>query len=123
MNHKRPPIPAIVIVVLLVVLSIYFIITQTTGADETALTASGTIEATQVNVAPEISGKVTEVLVDEGQTVGMNDPLLRLDPSLLTAQRAVASAAVRSGAAAETDLGAYRRELEIRNAKRFSAAE
>jgi multidrug resistance efflux pump len=100
MNHKRPPIPAIVIVVLLVVLSIYFIITQTTGADETALTASGTIEATQVNVAPEISGKVTEVLVDEGQTVGMNDPLLRLDPSLLTAQRAVASAAVDSANAA-----------------------
>lgn len=100
MNHKRPPIPAIVIVVLLVALSIYFIITQTTGADETALTASGTIEATQVNVAPEISGKVTEVLVDEGQTVGMNDPLLRLDPSLLTAQRAVASAAVDSANAA-----------------------
>ncbi|HRJ57467.1 MAG TPA: efflux RND transporter periplasmic adaptor subunit, partial [Anaerolineales bacterium] len=77
-------------------LSAYFIVTQTSGADETALTASGAIEATQVNVAPEISGKVTDVLVEEGQPVSTNDPLLRLDPSLLSAQRAVASAAVDS---------------------------
>ncbi|HAX71870.1 MAG TPA: hypothetical protein DCY14_19815, partial [Anaerolineae bacterium] len=96
MNHKRPPIPAIVILVLLIALSAYFIVTQTSGADETALTASGAIEATQVNVAPEISGKVTDVLVEEGQPVSTNDPLLRLDPSLLSAQRAVASAAVDS---------------------------
>lgn len=100
MNHKRPPIPAIIIVLLLVALSIYFIVTQTAGADETALTASGAIEATQVNVAPEIAGKVTEVLVDEGQAISEDDPLLRLDPSLLTAQRDVASAAVDSATAA-----------------------
>lgn len=100
MNHKRPPIPAIIILLLLVAVSIYFIVTQTTGADETALTASGAIEAVQVNVAPELAGKVTEVLVDEGQSVSENDPLLRLDPSLLTAQRAVASAAVDSANAA-----------------------
>ena len=28
MNHKRPPLPAIVIVALLVIVSIYFIVTQ-----------------------------------------------------------------------------------------------
>ena len=100
MNHKRPPIPAIVILVLLVALSIYFIVTQTAGTDETALTASGAIEATQVNVAPEISGKVTEVLVEEGQAVSMSDTLLRLDPSLLAAQRDVASASADSANAA-----------------------
>ncbi|MCK6584002.1 MAG: efflux RND transporter periplasmic adaptor subunit [Anaerolineales bacterium] len=100
MNHKRPPIPAIVIVLLLVALSIYFIVTQTTGADETALTASGAIEAVQVNIAPEIAGKVTEVLVEEGQSVSVDQALLRLDPSLLTAQRAVASASVDSATAA-----------------------
>lgn len=100
MNHKRPPIPAIVIVLLLVALSIYFIVTQTTGADDTALTASGAIEAVQVNIAPEIAGKVTEVLVEEGQSVSVDQTLLRLDPSLLTAQRAVASASVDSATAA-----------------------
>lgn len=99
MNHKRPPIPAIVIVLLLIALSAYFIVTQTAGTDATALTASGAIEATQVNIAPEVAGKVTEVLVEEGQSVSMNTPLLRLDPSLLAAQRAVSSAAVDSATA------------------------
>jgi HlyD family secretion protein len=100
MNHKRPPLPAIIIVALLVILSAYFIITQATADENTALTASGTIEAVQVNLAPELAGKVTEVLAEEGQTVLMNDPLLRLDPSLLTAQQAVAAAAVDSANAA-----------------------
>ena len=100
MNNKRPPIPAIVILLLVVALSAYFIVTQTASTDETTLTASGVIEAVQVNVAPEIAGKVTEVLVDEGQAVSENAPLLRLDPSLLDAQRVVASAAVDSANAA-----------------------
>ncbi len=100
MNHRRPPLPAIIIVALLVIVSAYFIITQAAGDENGALTASGTIEATQVNIAPELAGRVTEVLVDEGQSVSTNNPLLHLDPSLLTAQRAVASAAMDSATAA-----------------------
>ena len=92
MNHKRPPIQAIVVVLLLVAVSIYFIVTQVLSDKNGVLTASGTIEATQVNVAPEMAGKVTEVLADEGQAVSTDDPLLQLDPSLLAAQRAVAAA-------------------------------
>ncbi len=100
MNHKRPPIPAIVLLVLVIAFSAYFIVTQTADDQNGILTASGAIEATQINVAPELAGKVTEVLVEEGQLVSTNDPLLRLDPSLLTAQRAVASAQVDSANAA-----------------------
>ncbi len=100
MNHKRPPIPAIVILVLLISLSAYFIYSQSAADKNGTLTASGFIEATQVNIAPELAGKVTEVLVAEGDSVKTGDPLLRLDPSLLTAQRAVASAAVDSASAA-----------------------
>ncbi|MBM3179020.1 MAG: HlyD family efflux transporter periplasmic adaptor subunit [Chloroflexi bacterium] len=96
MNHKRPPIPAIVLLVLVIAFSAYFIVTQTADDQNGILTASGAIEATQVNVAPELAGKVTEVLVEEGQSVSTNDPLLRLDPSLLAAQRAAASAQVDS---------------------------
>ena len=96
MNHKRPPLPAIIVILLVVVLSAYFLITQTLGKNNGALTASGFIEATQVNVASELAGKVVDVLAAEGQPVRTGDPLLRLDPSLLTAQRAVASAQVDS---------------------------
>ncbi|HET9914350.1 MAG TPA: efflux RND transporter periplasmic adaptor subunit [Anaerolineales bacterium] len=90
MNHKRPPLPAIIVVVLLLVVSAYFIVTQALAEDNGALTASGTIEGTIVNISPEISGKVKEVLVEEGQSVKLGDPVLVLDDSLLTAQRAVA---------------------------------
>jgi HlyD family secretion protein len=96
MNHKRPPIQAIVVVLLLVAVSIYFIVTQVLSNKNGVLTASGTIEATQVNVAPEMAGKVTEVLADEGQAVSVDDPLLQLDPSLLAAQRKVAAASLES---------------------------
>ncbi len=96
MNHKRPPLPAIIVILLVVILSAYFLITQTLGKNNGALAASGAIEATQVNVAPELAGKVVDVLAAEGQPVRTGDPLLRLDPGLLTAQRAVASAQVDS---------------------------
>ncbi len=101
MNHKRPPLPAIIVILLLVAVSAYFIITQSQTRQNGALTASGTIEAVTVNVAPELAGKVIEVLAEEGQPVKMDDPLLRLDDSLLAAQRAVAAdslAAARSAA-------------------------
>jgi len=92
MNHRRPPLPAIVIVLLFVVISAYFIVSQTKKDGNGALTASGSIESIIVNIAPEMPGKVMEVLVEEGQPVQTGDPLLRLDDSLLHAQRAVASA-------------------------------
>ena len=60
------------------------------------LKASGTIEATTVNVAPEIAGRVSEVLVSEGQSVHKGDVLLRLDGALLEAQRAQAQAALEA---------------------------
>lgn len=100
MNHKRPPIPAIVLLILVLAFSIYFIVTQSQGEQDDTLTASGTIEATQVNISPEMAGKVKEVLVGEGDSIKAGDPLLSLDDSLLTAQRAVASAAVDSARAA-----------------------
>jgi multidrug resistance efflux pump len=100
MNHKRPPIPAIILVLLVVAVGGYFIYSQSVNQNTGALTASGFIEATQVNVAPELAGKVTEVLAEEGQSVSTNDPLLRLDPSLLTAQRDVAAASLASAKSA-----------------------
>lgn len=100
MNHRRPPIPAVVLLIIVIAVSVYFIVTQAAEDNQGTVTASGFIEATQVDIAPELAGKVTEVLVEEGQSVAENQPLLRLDPSLLTAQRAVASAQVDSAKAA-----------------------
>jgi multidrug resistance efflux pump len=46
-----------------------------------------------------MAGKVSAVLVEEGETVQAGDPLLRLDDSLLAAQQAVAAAQVESAKA------------------------
>ncbi len=96
MNHKRPPLPAIFLIILVIGFSIYFIFTQTAEDKDGVVTASGTIEATQINVAPELAGKVKDVLAVEGQSVTAGDPLLSLDGSLLTAQQDVAQSAVNS---------------------------
>ena len=100
MNNKRPPVPAIILVLLVVILGGYFIISQTTQAEDGALTASGTIETTIVNVSSEMAGKVVDVLVEEGQPVAMGDPLLRLDDSLLQSEKQTATSALDSANAA-----------------------
>ena len=100
MNNRRPPVPAIIIILLLIAVSVYFIVTQTTADENGALTASGSIEATTVNVSPEMAGKVVEVLADEGQPVTTGAPLLRLDDSLLQSEKQTAQAALDSANAA-----------------------
>ena len=98
MQHKLSR-PVIAIVGLAIIVALYFGITNLKGNGNGDLTASGSIEATIMNVSPELAGKVLAVDVEEGTQVKTNDPLLHLDPSLLTAQRAVASAQVDSAKA------------------------
>jgi HlyD family secretion protein len=110
MNQKRSPIPAIVIVLVLIAISVYFFVSQAQGAKNGALTASGTVETVTVNIAPELAGKITEVLAEEGQSVSAGSTLLSLDPSLLTAQRDVAVSAVDS---ARTALAAIQNNYNL----------
>lgn len=60
------------------------------NAGSTAIQASGQIEATEIAVASEISGRVVQIPVDEGDPVHAGDKVLVLDDSLLAAQRLVA---------------------------------
>jgi HlyD family secretion protein len=91
MKHKSPPVPIIILLVLALLTGGYFGIKALTGEKVSALSASGTIEADQVAISPEISGKVIEVLMSEGNHVKAGDVLFRLDDSLLSAQRDVAA--------------------------------
>ena len=58
------------------------------------LTASGTISATEINIASQIGGTVVSIGVNEGSQVKKGDVLFQLDDALLQAQRDQASAAV-----------------------------
>jgi HlyD family secretion protein len=57
-----------------------------------ALTASGTVETTEINVAPEVAGKILAVDVQEGDPVHVGDALVHFDDSILKDQRTIASA-------------------------------
>ena len=90
MQHKLPPAPIRILLVLILLVGGYYAFRALQPQENGDLAASGTIEATVVNISPEIAGKVKDVLVEEGQPVKMGDPLLILDESLFAAQRAVA---------------------------------
>ena len=100
MKNKRPRIILIIIVVLVVLVGGYFGVRAFLNQGSTALTASGTIEAIEVTISPEIGGKVAQVLVDEGTQVKTGDILFRLDDTLLQGQRAVAAATLKLAQAA-----------------------
>ena len=72
------------------------------------LLASGTIEAEEVTVAAEMGGRIVEMLADEGDEVVAGEVLVRLDQTILLAQREQAEAAV---AQAQAGLDAARAQL------------
>ena len=101
MERNFPPLPVRIVVVLIILGTIaYFGIRSLNTPDDGQLKASGTIESVTVNVSPEMAGKVTEVLVAEGQLVKAGDPLIHLDDSLLQSEKQTAQSALDSANAA-----------------------
>jgi HlyD family secretion protein len=91
--HPNPRrIAPVVLLVLLVVAAGWLAVNFTAltsnraSAQTEALSASGTIEATQVTIAPELNGRLVEVLVQEGDPVHPGQVLARFDDSLLKTQ-------------------------------------
>ncbi|HSM71042.1 MAG TPA: efflux RND transporter periplasmic adaptor subunit [Anaerolineales bacterium] len=78
------------------VIVLALIIVGCAPAQSETLQASGQIEATEVTVAAELSGRVIDVYVAEGNAVKAGDPLLKLDDSLLQSEKQSAQAALDS---------------------------
>ncbi|MEE4194627.1 MAG: efflux RND transporter periplasmic adaptor subunit [Anaerolineae bacterium] len=68
------------------------------GNDE-ALTASGTISTTSLDISPELGGRIEEIYVEAGDTVSAGDALFRIDDEVMQAQYDQAAAAVASAEA------------------------
>jgi len=91
--QRRPPLLAIIVLSVLVISAgVYYFFVANRQAANTKLTASGSVEAVTVSIAPELSGKVAQVNVDTGQSVKAGDVLFQLDGVLLNAQRDAAAA-------------------------------
>ena len=86
----RKRLTLIVVVLVLVIAGAAYLWTNRASAQSDPLTASGTIETTNVTMAPEVGGRVLEVLAREGDTVQAGQVIIHLDDSLLKAQIAQA---------------------------------
>jgi multidrug resistance efflux pump len=65
------------------------------------LKSSGIVEAVEVVVSSELGGRVSEVMVSEGDPVNIGDPLFRLEDDFLLAQRKEAQAVLDASAATQ----------------------
>ncbi|MCA9935088.1 MAG: HlyD family efflux transporter periplasmic adaptor subunit [Anaerolineales bacterium] len=99
MHHRiRKIVPVVVLVG--VVTAVLMYLYSVSGAEEVdALQASGTVEAVEVIVAPEMAGRITEILAEEGDLVQAGDVLFRLEDDIMLAQRSRAEAALRTAQA------------------------
>ena len=81
------------------------------------ITADGTIELTEVDVAPFVSGRVVSVRIEEGASVRQGDTLVLLAQSTLPADIEQRRARVESAEARLRDLQAGARPAEIEKAE------
>lgn len=101
--HPNPRrILPVIVVLALAGLAWWYFAGRPAAADPGALSASGTIEAVSITIGPEVGGRVTEVLVGQGDAVAAGDVLVRFDASVPTAQRAQAAAALTALQAAQS---------------------
>lgn len=92
--NPRRVIPLVLLVLALAAGGYWYTQIRPAQLSNGALSASGTIEATQVQIGPELSGKIVEVRVGEGDSVQAGQELVRLDGTLLQAQLEQARAAL-----------------------------
>ncbi|MFN2230269.1 MAG: biotin/lipoyl-binding protein, partial [Anaerolineae bacterium] len=94
---KRKILVGIVVGVVIIgaaIAGIYFFVLNPASNPSEAgdLVASGFIEAEEVAIAPELGGRVLELLVEEGDDVEAGQVLAQLDGTLLEAQIEAAQA-------------------------------
>jgi len=107
MNTNRTPRIIMIVFVLLALAgaAYWYLYVRPAAAANGALTASGTVETTEISIAPEVSGKIMDVNVQEGDKVKKGQVLFTLDDTIIKAQRNVSAASVESakGAALTAD--------------------
>lgn len=91
--------PTILKLLIIFTLAFSFAACASNGSD-TALTASGTISATSLDISPELGGRIAEIYVSAGDTVVAGDALYQLDDEGMQAQYDQAAAGVASAEAA-----------------------
>ena len=94
-------------------------------ANSTLIQASGQIEAKEIAISPELSGRVVNLTVNEGDSVKAGDPLLYLDDSLILSEKQFAQATLDSAnaivRAAQSTLDASQAQYDLALAEALAA--
>jgi len=83
----------IIILVIILALVLYFLLSSKGEKDKGEISASGTIEITEVEVSSKLAGRIEKLLVDEGDSVLKDQVLIELEKNELEAQLKQAQAA------------------------------
>ena len=83
----------IVLGIILLIASAYYLFSTPGGND---LVLVGTVDANQIVVSPQIQGRISKLLVEEGTQVKQGDLIALLDPSELEAEERAAAATIAS---------------------------
>jgi HlyD family secretion protein len=115
MNLKKKPVAiAIAIAVGLVAYSLWRAL-QSEGFGDAFVSGNGRVEATEINVAAKLGGRVEDIFVREGDFVKAGQPLAKMQVVTLEAQRDEARAmhqqAITSVATAKAQLAMRRSEV------------
>lgn len=109
--HPDPRrIVPIVLVLALLAGGAWWVVAGRAASERGVLSASGTIEATEIVISPELGGRVIAVNVGEGQAVEAGEALIEFDTALLNAQRVQAEALL---AAAQAGHAAAKANYEL----------
>jgi HlyD family secretion protein len=84
---------------------------------------SGTVETREIQIGSKVGGRVTDVFVEEGQTVKAGSPLVRFECDELKAQRAQAAASVEQAQADMDRMQRGNRPEEIEQAEAAAKAQ
>ncbi|RPI26027.1 MAG: biotin/lipoyl-binding protein, partial [Chloroflexota bacterium] len=98
---RRFMIP-LALIILLPFAGAWYLFQERAANDTAPLKASGTVETVEITVAPEVAGRVVEVMVQKGQTVEAGQPLFSMDDELLQSQHRRALAALDSAKAGQS---------------------
>jgi multidrug efflux pump subunit AcrA (membrane-fusion protein) len=112
LSIKNRRVVLIMVIVVAELIGGYYDVRPFTDGNYNPLVAAGTIEATTVDLSPELVGKVKEVLVDEEQVVETGDPLNRLYDTLLNKKQAAGELGV-SKSAAQRSQASYAIKLKV----------
>ncbi len=84
-DKKKIIIPVAVVLVAAVVIAVVLLMNNDNNKD--IITGSGTIEATEVDISPRLSGDILSINYDEGDPVKAGDLLVEIEAKELLAQR------------------------------------